>query len=130
MFFVEPLGCYRRGDIDLVFVIAEQNADFLAEHLTAEIFHRHMRGDHRTISSESSKEASHIGQDADIDARFARLLRPCCERPCCRCTAEKRDELASFHCLSQAQDKAEILDHATVGVKGLVHRLLKSEGEH
>ena len=97
MFFVEPLGCYRGGDIDLVFVVAEQDADFFAEHLTAEIFHRHMRGDHGTFSGEGGKEAGHIGQDADIDARFARLLRPCRERPCSRRANNNPDEISPAH---------------------------------
>ena len=29
MFFVEPMGCYRGGDVDLLFVVAEKHANFI-----------------------------------------------------------------------------------------------------
>jgi hypothetical protein len=84
-----------------VFVVAEQDADFFAEHPTAEIFHGHMRGDYGTFAGEGSKEAGHVGQNANIDARFARLLRRCCERPCRRDPTNNRYEFAPPHAASR-----------------------------
>src|SRR5450759_5181540 len=50
MRFVEPMCCYSRGDIDVVFVVGEEHADFPTEGLTAEIFDSHMGGNDRALT--------------------------------------------------------------------------------
>src|SRR5262249_29622717 len=43
-----------------------------------------------------------VHKHADAPHALARLMRACCERPCCRSAAEQRDELAAIHSITSS----------------------------
>src|SRR5262245_9326890 len=101
VFIVEPLRHDRRGDVDLVLVIAEKDTNLFAKYLAPKVPHRHFCGSNRTCSGECCKQAAHVREHADIDRRLPQLLRTRLERPCRR-GAEQRDELAPLHSITSS----------------------------
>jgi hypothetical protein len=48
-------------------MIADDDADRLAQHLAAEIVDRHLRGGHRSLTGRCGGRSVHVGENADLD---------------------------------------------------------------
>src|SRR5205807_7909410 len=51
----------------LELVVADDDADRLAQHLAAEIVDRHLRGGDRALTGRRRCRTVHVGEDADLD---------------------------------------------------------------
>src|SRR5204862_3245468 len=55
------------ADVGLELVVADDDADRLAEYLAAEIVDRHLRGGDRALTGRRRCRTVHVGEDADLD---------------------------------------------------------------
>jgi hypothetical protein len=63
---VEPFAGDAGGDVGLVLVIGDHDFDRLAEHLAAEILHRHAHGRDRAFAGFMRELTGHVGQHPDL----------------------------------------------------------------
>ena len=57
----------RAADVRLELVVADDDADRLAQHLAAEIVDRHLRRGHRALAGRRRGRPVHVGEHADLD---------------------------------------------------------------
>ncbi|MGY3647227.1 hypothetical protein ACVWW2_002518 [Bradyrhizobium sp. LM4.3] len=81
------------ADVGLELVVADDDADRLAEHGAAEIVDRHLRRRHRTLAGRCRGRAVHVGEHADLDDVVGNL-RHCGARQQ-RCRQERRCKAGS-----------------------------------
>ena len=64
---VVPAPRDAAADVRLELVVADDDADRLAQHLAAEIVDRHLRGRDRALAGRRRRRAVHVGEHADLD---------------------------------------------------------------
>ena len=64
---IVPASRDAAADVGLELVVADDEADRLAQHLAAEIVDRHLRGGDRALAGRRRRGAVHVGENADLD---------------------------------------------------------------
>ena len=64
---IVPAPRNAAADIRLQLMVADDQADRLAQHLAAEIVDRHLRGRDRALTGRRRRRAVHVGENADLD---------------------------------------------------------------
>ena len=100
MVVVEPMCRDGRRNLGFVLVIAREHANFSAEDFSAKIFDGHVSGHDRTFSGKGCENTGHVGQHADIDARFTCQLRARRQRPYSGRTSDQFYDFAASQRLS------------------------------